>query len=319
MSIEDFLVPDLDDFDFNAGGNAATERNYLAAAEGDMNMNMNMNHHGNMYNSYGGQYPMQTHHHQQQQQQHFTPRQIDVAGYPPTMFPPVHQTMLQNSGGSFNTAPGAGMVMMEKKPTAAQAAAGRLQRASVRHAAKAAQLEKRRTATGGKKVTGNKRKELPVPSFEDAFYGTAHNEEEEEEEEEDEDEDEEEEDEDDEEEGEEDTDDALVPIATTVRGKQQGTNDTVSKKKGNAKSDDTKERKRLKRLLRNRVSAQQARERKKAYMSTLEEKHNEYERKIAELHARVGVLERENGMLRTVVKTATAARMTPQPPGAIMD
>jgi len=50
--------------------------------------------------------------------------------------------------------------------------------------------------------------------------------------------------------------------------------------------EDEKERKRLKRLLRNRVSAQQARERKKAYMSTLEDERRATDATTAGLEAR---------------------------------
>eukprot|EP00238_Polyblepharides_amylifera_P012102 CAMPEP_0196598190 /NCGR_PEP_ID=MMETSP1081-20130531/94180_1 /TAXON_ID=36882 /ORGANISM="Pyramimonas amylifera, Strain CCMP720" /LENGTH=241 /DNA_ID=CAMNT_0041923855 /DNA_START=776 /DNA_END=1501 /DNA_ORIENTATION=- len=69
--------------------------------------------------------------------------------------------------------------------------------------------------------------------------------------------------------------------------------------------EDEKERKRLKRLLRNRVSAQQARERKKAYMSTLESRSKELEDRAKELDQRVNTLERENFMLRQVIKNIT--------------
>ncbi|KAK9795192.1 hypothetical protein WJX73_001694 [Symbiochloris irregularis] len=66
--------------------------------------------------------------------------------------------------------------------------------------------------------------------------------------------------------------------------------------------EDEKEAKRLKRLLRNRVSAQQARERKKSYVHTLEGKSMEQEEALSQLEARVKVLERENVMLRSVIK-----------------
>ncbi|KAL3140584.1 hypothetical protein ABBQ32_005158 [Trebouxia sp. C0010 RCD-2024] len=66
--------------------------------------------------------------------------------------------------------------------------------------------------------------------------------------------------------------------------------------------EDQKEAKRLKRLLRNRVSAQQARERKKSYVSTIEEKVNDQDTQLAQLRQRVQTLERENGMLRQVIK-----------------
>lgn len=54
------------------------------------------------------------------------------------------------------------------------------------------------------------------------------------------------------------------------------------------------------RLLRNRVSAQQARERKKAYLSDLEVRSKELEHRNAELEERVSTLQRENQMLRQV-------------------
>ena len=72
---------------------------------------------------------------------------------------------------------------------------------------------------------------------------------------------------------------------------------------GSASVDDEKEAKRLKRLLRNRVSAQQARERKKSYLSSLEDKNKEHEQTIAQLQQQVRTLERENQMLRTVMKS----------------
>ncbi|ESQ41081.1 hypothetical protein EUTSA_v10014851mg [Eutrema salsugineum] len=61
-----------------------------------------------------------------------------------------------------------------------------------------------------------------------------------------------------------------------------------------------KETKRLKRLLRNRVSAQQARERKKAYLSELENRVKDLENKNSELEERLSTLQNENQMLRHV-------------------
>jgi len=75
--------------------------------------------------------------------------------------------------------------------------------------------------------------------------------------------------------------------------------------------EDEKERKRLKRLLRNRVSAQQARERKKAYMSTLEGRFKTLEARSQELEQQVNKLERENFMLRQVVKNTTNKTQSP--------
>ena len=164
------------------------------------------------------------------------------------------------------------------KPTPAQAAAGRLQRASARQAAKAAQQQKRqaqsRASASTKKGsdTGTKRKKDEVAM----------------EEEEDEDE-------------EEDSDDD-----DTGAGDKQPKPHAIAKTKYNH-IEDEKERKRLKRLLRNRVSAQQARERKKAYMSTLEDERRAMEAKTAALEAKINTLERENFMLRQVVKNSTKA------------
>lgn len=54
------------------------------------------------------------------------------------------------------------------------------------------------------------------------------------------------------------------------------------------------------RLLRNRVSAQQARERKKAYLVDLEVRVKELESKNAEVEERLSTLQNENQMLRQV-------------------
>jgi transcription factor HY5 len=53
-------------------------------------------------------------------------------------------------------------------------------------------------------------------------------------------------------------------------------------------------------LLRNRVSAQQARERKKAYMGELETKVKDLENRNSELEERLSTLQNENQMLRQV-------------------
>jgi len=80
----------------------------------------------------------------------------------------------------------------------------------------------------------------------------------------------------------------------------KGPTGSSHRKRGGASAD--KEHKRLKRLLRNRVSAQQARERKKAYLSDLEVRSKELEHRNAELEERVSTLQRENQMLRQIVK-----------------
>ncbi|XP_021670971.2 transcription factor HY5 isoform X2 [Hevea brasiliensis] len=70
------------------------------------------------------------------------------------------------------------------------------------------------------------------------------------------------------------------------------------RKRGKSPAD--KENKRLKRLLRNRVSAQQARERKKAYLNELETRVKDLEKKNSELEERLSTLQNENQMLRHV-------------------
>ncbi|PSS11146.1 Transcription factor like [Actinidia chinensis var. chinensis] len=67
-----------------------------------------------------------------------------------------------------------------------------------------------------------------------------------------------------------------------------------------------KEHKRLKRLLRNRVSAQQARERKKAYLTELEARVKDLEKKNGELEERLSTLQNENKMLRHILKNTTS-------------
>ncbi|KAK7349998.1 hypothetical protein VNO77_07999 [Canavalia gladiata] len=65
-----------------------------------------------------------------------------------------------------------------------------------------------------------------------------------------------------------------------------------------------KEHRRLKRLLRNRVSAQQARERKKVYVNDLESRAKELHEKNAILEERISTLINENTMLRKVLMNA---------------
>ncbi|KAL7112291.1 hypothetical protein ACP275_05G143500 [Erythranthe tilingii] len=77
-----------------------------------------------------------------------------------------------------------------------------------------------------------------------------------------------------------------------------------TKKRGRSPAD--KENKRLKRLLRNRVSAQQARERKKAYLTDLEVRVKELETSNAELEERLSTMQNENQMLRQILKNTTA-------------
>ncbi|KAI3822422.1 hypothetical protein L1987_10012 [Smallanthus sonchifolius] len=84
-----------------------------------------------------------------------------------------------------------------------------------------------------------------------------------------------------------------------VQGSAEGT-----RRKGKSPAD--KENKRLKRLLRNRVSAQQARERKKAYLNELEVRVKELEKKNSEVEEHLSTLQNENQMLRHILKNTTA-------------
>lgn len=90
-----------------------------------------------------------------------------------------------------------------------------------------------------------------------------------------------------------------IPHPDRVQNSTDGT-----RRKGKTPAD--KENKRLKRLLRNRVSAQQARERKKAYMSELEARVKDLEKKNSELDERLSTLQNENQMLRHILKNTTA-------------
>jgi transcription factor HY5 len=165
-----------------------------------------------------------------------------------------------------------GATPADDRPTPAQAAAGRLQRASARQAAKAAQQQKRK-ARSAAKAGGAKKGKKEDDSAEDDS-------------------------------GEEDGSGSGDNSADGAGENKSG--------EANAKSkfnhvEDEKERKRMKRLLRNRVSAQQARERKKAYMFSLEDERRAAAEKTAELEAKINTLERENFMLRQVVKNSTKA------------
>ncbi|XP_078428841.1 transcription factor HY5-like isoform X2 [Wolffia australiana] len=87
------------------------------------------------------------------------------------------------------------------------------------------------------------------------------------------------------------------------RGRNSSADAAQQRKRGRNPAD--KEQKRLKRLLRNRVSAQQARERKKAYLTDLETKVNELEKRNSELEERLSTLQNENQMLRHILKNTT--------------
>jgi transcription factor HY5 len=92
--------------------------------------------------------------------------------------------------------------------------------------------------------------------------------------------------------------------ARAVAAGAQGHPPAAGKKRGRAPGD--KEQNRLKRLLRNRVSAQQARERKKAYLTELEARAKDLELRNAELEQRVSTLQNENNTLRQVRATSSS-------------
>ncbi|KAF5464910.1 hypothetical protein F2P56_014947 [Juglans regia] len=75
----------------------------------------------------------------------------------------------------------------------------------------------------------------------------------------------------------------------------------LSMKRRRGRNPVDKEYRRLKRLLRNRVSAQQARERKKVYVNDLESRAQELQDKNSKLEEKISTLINENTMLRKVL------------------
>lgn len=63
------------------------------------------------------------------------------------------------------------------------------------------------------------------------------------------------------------------------------------------------------RLLRNRVSAQQARERKKVYVNDLESRANELQDSNSKLEEKISTLINENAMLRKVSSQTTVTHL----------
>ncbi|XP_062150085.1 transcription factor HY5-like isoform X2 [Alnus glutinosa] len=75
----------------------------------------------------------------------------------------------------------------------------------------------------------------------------------------------------------------------------------LSGKRRRGRNPADKEYRRLKRLLRNRVSAQQARERKKVYVNELESRAKELQDRNSKLEEKISTLINENTMLRKVL------------------
>ncbi|XP_042429286.1 transcription factor HY5-like isoform X3 [Zingiber officinale] len=106
--------------------------------------------------------------------------------------------------------------------------------------------------------------------------------------------------------------------AALAAGPERAQSTAQSGRKRRGRSPADKEHKRLKRLLRNRVSAQQARERKKAYLNDLEVKVKDLEARNSELEERMSTLQNENNMLRQgikVVKWMKKRLQAPRQPG----
>ncbi|KAJ9699991.1 hypothetical protein PVL29_005706 [Vitis rotundifolia] len=76
---------------------------------------------------------------------------------------------------------------------------------------------------------------------------------------------------------------------------------TSSGKRRRGRNPVDREYRRLKRLLRNRVSAQQARERKKVYVNDLESRAQELQDRNSKLEEKISTLVNENTMLRKVL------------------
>ncbi|CAN8299245.1 unnamed protein product [Cochlearia groenlandica] len=94
-------------------------------------------------------------------------------------------------------------------------------------------------------------------------------------------------------------------ISGSVTGQERTQTTVGESQRKRGRSPAEKETKRLKRLLRNRVSAQQARERKKAYLGDLENRVKDLENKNSELEERLSTLQNENQMLRQILKNTT--------------
>lgn len=96
---------------------------------------------------------------------------------------------------------------------------------------------------------------------------------------------------------------AAAAAAAAAAGTSSASQAASASRRGRSPAD--KEHRRLKRLLRNRVSAQQARERKKAYLSELEVRVKELEKRNSELEEKLSTLQNENQMLRQILKNTT--------------
>ncbi|GMY28061.1 transcription factor HY5-like [Fagus crenata] len=90
-------------------------------------------------------------------------------------------------------------------------------------------------------------------------------------------------------------------VRTTNKAEIQHHTTGFSGKRRRGRNPVDKEYRRLKRLLRNRVSAQQARERKKVYVNDLESRAKELQDRNSKLEEKISTLINENIMLRKVL------------------
>ncbi|XP_065863447.1 transcription factor HY5-like isoform X2 [Euphorbia lathyris] len=97
----------------------------------------------------------------------------------------------------------------------------------------------------------------------------------------------------------------VIPNNTNAGGNNNNNNNNSEvqpdQKRRRGRNPVDKEYRRLKRLLRNRVSAQQARERKKVYVNDLESKAKELQDSNSKLEEKISTLLNENAMLRKVL------------------
>ncbi|KAL6188352.1 hypothetical protein ACLB2K_039745 [Fragaria x ananassa] len=108
-------------------------------------------------------------------------------------------------------------------------------------------------------------------------------------------------------------DDNPISTSTVTNNNATSKNDPAetgfSGKRRRGRNPIDKEYRRLKRLLRNRVSAQQARERKKVYVNDLESRAKELEDANSNLEEKISTLINENTMLRKVVLMNTRPKV----------
>ncbi|KAL9666272.1 hypothetical protein QQ045_000598 [Rhodiola kirilowii] len=98
----------------------------------------------------------------------------------------------------------------------------------------------------------------------------------------------------------EDEDDDMFMVPQMEDASQNKPSDMVVKR-GRSRNAADREHKKIKRLLRNRVSAQQARERKKVYVTDMEQRARELQESNYRLEEKISTLINENTMLRKVL------------------